>query len=254
MGDSVSFIRQKFNGLTADEISLFIREYEDDERKGVQALVERGRKKIEARRKELIRLEEITKYEKKLYSQGINIIAGVDEVGRGPLAGPVVTAAVILPKGVVIEGVNDSKKLSAKKREALFEVIKEKAVSFAVGLESNAVIDDINILCAALSAMKSAVDGLSVRPEAVLVDAVTIPNIGIKQQAIIKGDEKSISIACASIIAKVTRDRLMEEFDEIYPGYGFKENKGYASAAHINAIKELGLCPIHRRSFTKNFT
>lgn len=253
MAESINSIKEKYNLCSFDMLSEFIEGYKNDERKGVQAIVKSAEKKIEAHKKEELRLEKMSEYENKYYARGVKYIAGIDEVGRGPLAGPVVTAAVILPKGTKIDGINDSKKLSAKKREELFDIIKEKAIAIGVGIESNAVIDEINILQATYSAMRMALDKLEVKPEVILVDAVTIPKVEIQQEPIIKGDAKSISIAAASIIAKVTRDKMMEDFDEIYSGYGFKENKGYGSAFHINAIKEKGLCPIHRKSFTKNF-
>lgn len=253
MSEAISCIKEKYDVCSFDMLSDFINKYKDDERKGVQAIVRSAEKKIKANKDELLRIEKMTEFENKYYNQGFELIAGIDEVGRGPLAGPVVTSAVILPKGTVIEGINDSKKLSAKKREDLFDIITQKAVAIGIGIESNAVIDEINILQATYSAMRMAIDKLAVKPQIILVDAVTIPDIAIKQEGIIKGDAKSISIAAASIIAKVTRDKMMEDFDEIYPEYGFKDNKGYGSAFHINAIKETGLSPIHRRSFTKNF-
>ncbi len=180
-------------------------------------------------------------------------VCGIDEVGRGPLAGPVVAGAVILPADCDILYINDSKKLSEKKREELYDIIAEKAVAWAVGYASCERIDEINILQATYEAMREAISKLSVKPDILLNDAVTIPEVDIKQVPIIKGDAKSISIGAASIMAKVTRDRLMVGYDEVFPGYGFASNKGYGSAAHIQAIKELGPCPIHRRSFIGNF-
>ena len=180
-------------------------------------------------------------------------ICGIDEAGRGPLAGPVVAGAVILPKDCEILFLNDSKKLSEKKREELFSEIQEKAIAWNVGIVGPDVIDEINILQATYEAMRQAVAGLSVQPELLLNDAVTIPGVNIRQVPIIKGDAKSVSIAAASIIAKVTRDRLMVQYDSVFPGYGFAANKGYGAAAHIEALKQLGPTPIHRRSFIKNF-
>lgn len=177
------------------------------------------------------------------------LICGIDEAGRGPLAGPVVAGACILPKDAEILYLNDSKKLSEKKREELFVEIKEKAVSWAVGIIDNQTIDDINILQATYKAMRTAVSQLNTEPELLLVDAVTIPDTSIKQVGIIKGDAKSVSIAAASILAKVTRDHLMIEYDAMYPEYGFAKHKGYGTAQHIAAIREFGLTPIHRRSF-----
>ena len=191
-------------------------------------------------------------FENELLSEGVTLIAGMDEAGRGPLAGPVVAAAVIMPLDEIIPGVDDSKKVSEKKREILFEKIKEKAIAYKIVAVDEKTIDEINILEATKKAMKECVSGLSVRPEIVLVDAVKL-DLGVPSKAIIKGDALSYSIAAASILAKVYRDHLMESYDEIYPAYGFKKHKGYGTKAHIDAIKEIGPCPIHRRSFIKNF-
>lgn len=191
-------------------------------------------------------------FEKELLSEGVTLIAGMDEAGRGPLAGPVVAAAVIMPLDDIIPGVDDSKKVSEKKREILFEKIKEKAIAYKIVAVDEKTIDEINILEATKKAMKECVAGLSVRPEIVLVDAVKL-DLGVPSKAIIKGDALSYSIAAASILAKVFRDRLMESYDETYPAYGFKKHKGYGTKAHIDAIKEIGPCPIHRRTFIKNF-
>lgn len=197
--------------------------------------------------------DEMLKYEYALLQNGISLIAGIDEAGRGPLAGPVVAAAVIMPLGETIEGVNDSKKLSAKKREALYDEITANAIAVGVGIVDEKEIDQINILNATKKAMAEAVSGLKVRPEHILVDAVKLPDVDIPQSAIIKGDALSYSIAAASIIAKVTRDRIMVEYAKQYPEYGFDGHKGYGSKAHIEKIKEIGPCDIHRRSFIKNF-
>lgn len=203
--------------------------------------------------KESERLEAMLEFEHELYEKGIEFVAGVDEAGRGPLCGPVVAAAVILPKNEKIAGVNDSKKLSEKKREELFEVIKEKAVAYSVGIVDEKVIDEINILEATRLAMKKAVEGLNVTPEYVLVDAEKHVPISVPYTAIVKGDAKSESIAAASIIAKVTRDHMIEELDKKYPEYNFAKNKGYGTREHILAIKEHGLCEIHRKTFCKKF-
>lgn len=208
---------------------------------------EKRRQKLEA---ELLRVEEMCSYEKEYDAAAY--ICGIDEVGRGPLAGPVTAGAVILPKDCRILYINDSKKLSEKKRELLYEEIMEKAVSVGIGVVSNGVIDEINILQATYEAMRQAVGKLTVKPELLLNDAVTIPKLSIPQVPIIKGDAKSISIAAASIVAKVTRDHFMEEMDKLYPGYHFAKNKGYGTKEHIDALKTLGPCPIHRRSFIKN--
>lgn len=183
-----------------------------------------------------------------------SLICGIDEAGRGPLAGPVTAGAVILPKDCQILYLNDSKKLSEKRREELFTEIKEKAVAWCVKTASPARIDEINILQATYEAMREAIAGLGVVPQLLLNDAVNIPQVEILQVPIIKGDAKSVSIAAASILAKVTRDHMMAEYDAIYPGYGFGKHKGYGTAAHIQALKELGPCPIHRRTFIKNFS
>lgn len=203
-------------------------------------------------KKELLRLEGMKEYERKYASCGF--ICGIDEAGRGPLAGPVVAAACILPTDCEILYLNDSKKLTEKRREELFVEIQEKAVSFGVGIVSPAVIDEINILQATYEAMRQAVEKLSVRPDVFLNDAVVIPGIDERRQVkIIKGDAKSVSIAAASILAKVTRDHMMEEYDRLYPEYGFAKHKGYGTKAHLDAVREHGMCPIHRRSFLKKF-
>ena len=197
-----------------------------------------------------MRTEKMKEYERKYAS--FSYICGIDEVGRGPLAGPVVAGAVILPRDCQILYLNDSKQLSEKKREELYEVIMENAVSTGLGFVSPERIDEINILQATYEAMRQAIGKLEKEPDLLLNDAVTIPGVEIRQVPIIKGDAKSVSIAAASIIAKVTRDRLMVQYDEIYPEYGFASNKGYGAAAHIEALKKYGPTPIHRRSFLKN--
>lgn len=214
--------------------------------------------------KEFARLQELKKIEKNLYEQGIKSICGIDEAGRGPLAGPVVVASVIMPKDSMIEGVNDSKKVSEKKREALYEEIIQEAIAYGVGIINQNEIDRINILNATKEGLTNCIKELESnlkekeseieKPEIILVDALTkIDTDGISYRSIIKGDAKCYSIAAASIIAKVTRDRIMRQWDEVYPEYGFATHKGYGTAKHIAAIKEYGLCPIHRKSFTKNF-
>lgn len=213
--------------------------------------LERLKKQAEKLEAEKRRMEDMYIYERK-YAD-FQYICGIDEVGRGPLAGPVVAGAVILPKDCDILYLNDSKKLSEKKREALYDEIMEKAVATGIGIVGPNVIDEINILQATYEAMRIAISNLRVHPDLLLNDAVTIPEVNIRQVPIIKGDAKSASIAAASIIAKVTRDRLMVQYDEVLPGYHFASNKGYGSAAHIQAIKECGATPIHRQSFIKNF-
>ena len=192
-------------------------------------------------------------YEERAWKNGFEAVCGVDEAGRGPVAGPVCAAAVILPDGYEIPGLNDSKQLSEKMREKLYDEIMEKALAVGVGMADEKVIDDINILQADYHAMRIAISKLSVKPQVLLNDAVTIPGVDIKQVPIIKGDTLSASIAAASIIAKVTRDRMMVTYDGVYPGYGFASNKGYGSKEHIEALKTMGPCEIHRRSFIKNF-
>lgn len=218
----------------------------------VDKLIEKYMKRLLAQQKEMDRLREMSKYETEAYQKGFLFVAGIDEAGRGPLAGPVAAACVILPKGCMIEGVNDSKKLSAIQRDRLYDIIVEKAVSFGIGMVDEKCIDEINILNATKLAMKQAVDQVKPRPDMLLIDAVRLNDVEIPQVPIIKGDSLSISIAAASIIAKVTRDRLIEEADSLYPQYGFKKHKGYGTEEHINAIKKYGICPIHRVSFTKD--
>lgn len=210
---------------------------------------QRRQEKLKAERE---RLEGMRVYERRYRERGT--LCGIDEVGRGPLAGPVVAGAVILPEDCEIFYLNDSKKLSEKKRELLYDEIMEKAIAVGIGAVSPERIDEINILQATYEAMRIAISRLSVRPDLLLNDAVTIPQVDIPQVPIIKGDAKSVSIAAASIIAKVTRDRMMVQYEDLYPGYEFASNKGYGSARHIAALKEIGPCPIHRRSFIKNFT
>lgn len=200
-----------------------------------------------------LRLAEMRQIEEKLYAAGIRHIAGIDEVGRGPLAGPVVAAAVILPADFDVLGVDDSKKLSEKKREKLYNLITKYAVSYSIGVIDNFIIDEINILEATKLAMKRAVEGLKTTPEYILIDALTLKDIAIPQRGIIKGDRLSVSIAAASIVAKVTRDRIMDEYHLAYPHYGFDQNKGYGTKSHYEGIDCHGLCELHRRSFLKNY-
>ena len=202
--------------------------------------------------KELQRLTNLKEIEKDLHTKGFNRILGIDEAGRGPLAGPVVVAGVIMPENSMIEGINDSKKVSEKKREKSYDLIIEEAISYQVAIIGQDIIDKINILNATKKGLTNVVEGLDVKPDLIIVDALTnIDTKGIPYESIIKGDAKCYSISAASILAKVTRDRIMREWDEIYPQYGFINNKGYGTAKHIEAIKEYGLSPIHRRSFTK---
>jgi len=202
--------------------------------------------------KQLEKLTEMKIPEAELRKKGYKAIAGVDEVGRGPLAGPVVAAAVIMPEDFDIPGIDDSKKLSEKKREELYEIIKEKAVAYSIGIVEHEVIDEVNILQATKLAMKKAIAGLSVKPDYVLFDAVKLEEIDVPQESIIKGDAKVLAIAAASIIAKVTRDRMMVEYAKEYPWYAFEKNKGYGTKAHYEGIYAKGTCPIHRMTFLKN--
>lgn len=234
-----------------DRFNEIKNQLKEDTRSGVLSIIKKYENKIEKINKEYDRIYLMGAYERQY--KDYKYICGIDEVGRGPLAGPVVTAAVILPENCDILYINDSKKLSEKKREELYVEIKEKAISIGIGIESPKTIDDINILQATYKAMRSAISDLDVVPDILLNDAVTIPDVEIKQVPIIKGDAKSRSIAAASIIAKVTRDRMMIEYDKVFPEYGFASNKGYGSAQHIDALKKYGKTPIHRDSFISNF-
>lgn len=248
---SISEIKNLFSQASVQELPDLIRSVEGDERSGVLALVKRAQKRLAAEHEEDLRIERMLIYEHKYAEDGI--IAGIDEAGRGPLAGPVVAAAVILNPDDPIRYVNDSKQLSEKRREELFEQIMERAVSVGIGIESPETIDEINILQADYAAMRKAIAALSPAPQIILNDAVTIPEVSIHQVPIIKGDAKSLSIAAASIIAKVTRDRMMYDLDSLYPEYGFAKHKGYGTADHIAAIRKYGPCPVHRRTFIGNF-
>lgn len=247
----IGLIKEELKAAEESMLPSFIATYESDERTGVRKLVEQAKGRLEKLKIERERTERLKKYEKEyaMYEH----ICGIDEVGRGPLAGPVVAGAVILPRDCDILYINDSKKLSSAKREELYDVIMEKAVAVGLGIVSPGRIDEINILQATYEAMREAISKLGVTPDILLNDAVTIPGVAIRQVPIIKGDAKSISIGAASIVAKVTRDRLMVEYDKIMPEYGFASNKGYGSAEHIAALKKYGPTPIHRRSFIGNF-
>ncbi len=251
MAESIKEIKLKLQAADVSELPALFSVYEQDERSGIIREVEKAKKRLLAYEKEIERTEKLKYYEKKYDSYAY--ICGIDEVGRGPLAGPVVAGAVILPKNCDILYINDSKKLSEKKREELYDIIMEKAVAVGIGYRAPERIDEINILQATYEAMQEAVSKLSVEPDILLNDAVTIPELPMKQVPIIKGDAKSISIGAASIVAKVTRDRLMVEYDSIFPEYGFASNKGYGAQAHIEALKKYGPCPIHRRSFITHF-
>ena len=251
MGKTIGEIRELFRQADAVTGAKLVEEYREDQRAGVRKVCEAFLKSQEKMAQEMARLEQMSSFEKE-YS-AYSAICGIDEAGRGPLAGPVVAGAVILPKGCKIPYVNDSKKLSAKKRAELYDVIMEQAVAVGVGFSTPERIDEINILQATYEAMREAIGKLSVQPDLLLNDAVTIPQVPVRQVPIIHGDARSISIAAASIIAKVTRDRLMLEYDQLFPAYDFASNKGYGSAEHIQALKTVGPCPIHRRSFIGHF-
>lgn len=247
----IAEIKHEFEQAGQDEVKRLFDVYASDERAGVAALIKKYRKKQEDWAKENARLDAMLSFERQY--DYLEYLCGIDEAGRGPLAGPVVAGAVILPRECKIPYLNDSKKLSAARREQLYDEIMEKAVAVGVGMASPARIDEINILQATYEAMRQAVGKLPVRPDLLLNDAVTIPDLPIPQVPIIKGDAKSLSIAAASVIAKVTRDRLMEEYDRLMPEYGFASHKGYGSASHIRAIQKYGPSPIHRATFIRNF-
>ena len=251
MAESIQEIKDKLQAAEYDRLPELFSVYEHDDRKGVVQAVAAAKKRLLAYEKEVERTEKLKFYEKKYASY--SHICGIDEVGRGPLCGPVVAGAVILPKNCNILYINDSKKLSEKKREELYYIIMEQAIAVGIGYSTPERIDEINILQATYEAMREAVSKLSVVPDLLLNDAVTIPELSIEQVPIVKGDAKSISIGAASIVAKVTRDRLMCEYDSVFPEYGFASNKGYGSAKHIEALKKYGPCPIHRKSFITHF-
>ena len=219
-----------------------------DGRAGVQAAISKRKRELQKQVDEDLRLEKMLAYEKELYAQGIDLIAGVDEVGRGPIAGPVVAAAVILPKACKIPGLNDSKKIPKSKHKAIYEAVLQKAIAIGIGVKDNHVIDQVNIYEATKLAMMEAIGQLEPQPQHLLIDAMKL-DLPISQTSIIKGDANSLSIAAASIVAKVTRDQMMEEFDKEYPGYDFAQNAGYGTAKHLAGLDKLGVTPIHRRSF-----
>ena len=250
--ESISSMKEQLvNAHTKEELLQFIALYREDERSGVTALLQKAQKAIDSIEKEIQRTESLKKYEHEYEKYGY--VCGIDEVGRGPFAGPVVACAVILPANSQILYLNDSKKLSEKKREELYDVIMKEAVAVGIGMRDAGRIDEINILQATYEAMREAISNLKVKPDVLLNDAVTIPGVDIKQVPIIKGDAKSVSIAAASIVAKVTRDRMMVEYDKQYPGYDLASNKGYGTQKHIDGLKIQGPTPTHRRTFIGNF-
>lgn len=263
MAEKLEVIKEELKSAVTGDLDAVIARYRNDSRAGVQKLIAQANKQRDGYLAECARVSQMLAFEREYGDY--KVVCGIDEVGRGPLAGPVVAAAVVLPMDCQILYLNDSKQLSEKKREELFPEIIEKAVAYGVGCMSHQVIDEINILQATYRAMREALKQMaqtSGAPDVLLNDAVTIPGVAelfpekngpIRQVPIIKGDAKSLSIAAASVVAKVTRDHMMVEFDRIYPGYGFAGNKGYGSAEHIEKLKKDGPCPIHRRSFIKNF-
>ncbi|SHK11954.1 ribonuclease HII [Tepidibacter formicigenes] len=249
---NVKEINEFINNVEIRDYMKYIDILRNDKRKSVQKIAIKLSKKLDDIRKEEKRIEKLKTFEREGYEKGYKYIGGIDEAGRGPLAGPVVAAVVVLNEDTVIHGINDSKKLSEKKREELFEIIKKEAVDYGIGIVSNEEIDEFNILNATYMAMKKAVNSLKNKPDYLLIDAATIPNIDIPQNSIIQGDGKSISIAAASILAKVTRDKMMYEYDEIYSEYRFSKHKGYGTKEHYEAIEKHGITPIHRKSFLKS--
>ena len=223
-------------------------ELEKDDRSGVIQAIAKRKREIQKRINEDERLEGMLAYEKECYARGMELIAGVDEVGRGPLAGPVVAAAVILPKACKIPGLNDSKKIPKSKHKEIYEAVLQNAIAIGIGIKDNQVIDQVNIYEATKLAMMEAIGQLEPQPQHLLIDAMKL-DLPISQTSIIKGDANSLSIAAASIVAKVTRDQMMEEFDRKYPGYDFAQNAGYGTANHLAGLDQLGVTPIHRRSF-----
>ena len=244
---TIKEIKEALAKITDLESPLF-KEFKKDSRSGVQKEIDKRKKAIRAEMDENLRLEAMLSYEKELYAQGISFIAGVDEVGRGPLAGPVVAAAVILPKNCKIKGLNDSKKIPKKKHEEIFQAVKDKALAIGIGIMDNHVIDQVNIYEATKLAMKEAISQLDPQPEHLLIDAMKL-DLPISQTSIIKGDANSLSIAAASIIAKVTRDKIMANYDQEFSGYDFAQNAGYGTAKHLEGLAKLGLTTIHRTSF-----
>lgn len=251
MAIKISDFKNLLETTNEADIDSLIKLYEQDERMGIKKIIEKYKNHLLKHQQEIIRTEAMKIFEYK-YNE-FDYIAGIDEVGRGPLAGPVVACAVILDKDIEILYLNDSKKLNEKKREELYDVIMDKALAVGIGIVSPEIIDKINILQATYEAMRIAIEKLKIQPTILLNDAVHIPGVKIKQVAIVKGDEQSVSIAAASIVAKVTRDRLMKQYHILFPEYNFTSNKGYGSKGHIEVLKTIGPSPIHRESFIKNF-
>ncbi len=250
---TIKQLNEHLEQMSLEEAIFYIESIKINYGTSIIKIADKYNKKKEAQIKEMTRLEIMSAYEIEAYKQGAKYVAGIDEAGRGPLAGPVVAACVILPEGALIEKINDSKKLSAKERDRLYEVIRKQAVSYGIGIVEPSYIDQFNILNATKKAMQIAIEVMKTQPDILLIDAVKLDRVSIPQKAIIRGDSLSISIAAASILAKVTRDRMIEKMDAKYPEYGFSQHKGYGTKEHIEAIRKFGICDIHRRTFTKNF-
>lgn len=253
MVKSIQVIKDELNALPLTEQIGYLDSLKDDQRSGVVKLVEKIKKDIQKQKAEQERLKALTRFEDDLIMKGFKRIAGIDEVGRGPLAGPVVACAVVLNRYDLYEHINDSKKVSKKHRESLFQKLSDTAEDIAFGMASPEEIDELNILNATKLAMKRALENLKEKPDHLLIDAVKLDDISIEQTNIIKGDEKSMTIAAASIMAKVTRDAMMEELGKTYPHYDFENNKGYGTASHYKGLNAVGISPVHRRSFVKDF-
>lgn len=244
---TIQEIKQILSQITDPNDEQLI-EIKADERLGVQKSLQQWSRQLELKREQVQKLQKIMTFERDLHKEGYRLIAGIDEVGRGPLAGPVVAAAVVLPSDFNVVGVNDSKKLSQKKREELYSLIQENAIDIGIGIVGQEVIDEINIYEATKQAMSYAIDDLTFGPDYLLIDAMKLP-VEIPQQSLIKGDARSVSIAAASIIAKVSRDRLMAEYSQIFSGYGFENNAGYGTKEHLEGLEKFGITPIHRKTF-----
>ena len=251
MKEQISFIKEQFLKCDFNDLANFIEKYKLDDRKGVLDLIKKAENKLAYYKNETERLEQMSSLENLAYQKGKKRIAGIDEVGRGPLAGPLVTCSVILPKDVIILGLNDSKKLSAKNRNILFDEIKQKALEITINFEDNTTIDTINILQATKLSMLKNIKDFKQKPDYIIIDAIDL-NTDIEAASFVKADEISCSVAAASIIAKVTRDAYMDKMHELYPMYSFNKNKGYGTKEHIDALLKYGACPIHRKTFIKN--